>query len=106
MKRLLSLLPALCFATLAHAAPPPAADGKLDVTLETGKVHEACVKLAAGDKRHYHWKADGPVDFNIHYHQGPEVFYPVKRDAMRGDGWAVKVDNRTVGFVGESVTVK
>ena len=27
-----------------------------------------------------------PVDFNIHYHRGDEVFYPVKRDAMRGDG--------------------
>jgi hypothetical protein len=26
------------------------------------------------------------VDFNIHYHRGDEVFYPVKRERMRGDG--------------------
>ena len=32
------------------------------------------------------WKSDAPVDFNIHYHHEPKVFYPVKRDAMRGDG--------------------
>jgi len=29
---------------------------------------------------------DNAVDFNIHYHDGPEAFYPVKRDGMRGDG--------------------
>jgi len=26
------------------------------------------------------------VDFNIHYHRGKDVFFPVKRNAMRGDG--------------------
>jgi hypothetical protein len=26
------------------------------------------------------------VDFNIHYHRQAEVFYPVRRGAMRGDG--------------------
>ena len=42
--------------------------------------------MAAGEKRRYHWKSTAPVDFNIHYHEEPEVFYPVKRDGMRGDG--------------------
>jgi len=56
------------------------------VKLEPKAMHEECAKLQAGDKRKYYWKADNAVDFNIHYHEGPEVFYPVKRDGMRGDG--------------------
>jgi hypothetical protein len=55
-------------------------------TLEPKKVHEECQRVEAGDKRRYAWKSDGAVDFNIHYHRGSDVFYPVKRDAMRGDG--------------------
>ena len=55
-------------------------------TLEPGRIHEACVRLDKGEKRRYHWKSSAPVDFNVHYHEGNEVFYPVKRDAMRGDG--------------------
>ena len=80
MKRL-----ALC-AALACGSVHAADDGKVTVSLEAGKVHEECQRLEAGEKRRYHWKSSAPVDFNIHYHQGPEVFYPVKRDGMRGDG--------------------
>jgi hypothetical protein len=54
--------------------------------IEPKQLHEECVKLEAGEKRTYYWKADNPVDFNVHYHEGPEVFYPVKRPGMRGDG--------------------
>ncbi len=56
------------------------------VTLEPGKVHEECMRVEAGQKRRYHWKSSAPVDFNIHYHRGNDVLYPVKRDRMRGDG--------------------
>ena len=56
--------------------------------LEPRGMHEECVKLAAGEKRDYYWKTDIAVDFNIHYHEGSDVFYPVKREGMRGDGGA------------------
>lgn len=86
MKRLLALL---C-ATAAPLAFGYASDTQdtyvVQVSLEPGKIHEECLKLPAGGKRRYHWKSDAPVDFNIHYHRGEEVFYPVKRDGMRGDG--------------------
>jgi hypothetical protein len=49
-------------------------------------MHEECAHLAKGEKRNYYWRADGPVDFNVHYHRGDEAIYPLKRDAMRGDG--------------------
>ena len=56
------------------------------VTLAPKGMHEECAHLAKGEKRNYYWRADGPVDFNVHYHRGDEAVYPVKRDAMRGDG--------------------
>ncbi|HSW82405.1 MAG TPA: hypothetical protein VLH12_02970 [Usitatibacter sp.] len=84
MKRLPALL--LCLAAPAFAADPPAADKPFSATLAPKAMHEECMKLQSGEKRNYYWKADNAVDFNIHYHDGPEVFYPVKRDGMRGDG--------------------
>jgi hypothetical protein len=84
MRRLLAGL-ACCIAAPAIAADAPAAS-PFAIALAPKKMHEECVKLDAGDKRKYYWKADGPVDFNIHYHEATEVFYPVKREAMRGDG--------------------
>jgi hypothetical protein len=87
MKRLtLAIAPFIACAALA-AEPVKAPESvAVDVTLPPGKIHEECARLEPGDKRAYHWKANAPVDFNIHYHAGAEVFFPVKRDAMRGDG--------------------
>jgi len=92
MKRLAIAVLCLAGCTLAAGNETSGAQS-FSVTLEPKDMHEECAKLAAGEKRSYYWKADGPVDFNIHYHQGPEVFYPVKRDGMRGDGgtFAAKV---------------
>jgi hypothetical protein len=86
MKRLLAMLCA-CACTAVLAAPPAKErEQAVNVTLEPGKMHEECARVEAGDKRRYHWKSDVPVDFNIHYHQMTEVFYPIRRGGMRGDG--------------------
>jgi len=85
MNRLPAL--ALCAACCgAFAASSGAGRQSVDVTLEPKKMHEACLRMEKGEKRSYSWKATSAVNFNIHYHEGPEVFYPVKRDGMRGDG--------------------
>jgi 5-formaminoimidazole-4-carboxamide-1-beta-D-ribofuranosyl 5'-monophosphate synthetase len=86
MKRLLAVL-----CVLAAPGAWAYASDKEDVTvvqvaLEAGAAHEECLRLEAGQKRRYYWKSSAPVDFNIHYHRGDEVFYPVKRERMRGDG--------------------
>ena len=86
MKRLLVLLSATC-CTVASASNAPQGDKlPVEATLAPKAIHEACVRLEAGQSRRWHWKSNQPVDFNIHYHRGEEVFYPVKRDGMRGDG--------------------
>ena len=91
MRRLPALATALAFGAAA-AAPKPETAGAFEFKLEAGKVHEHCVKLAKGTTRNYHWKSSAPVDFNIHYHEGEKVSYPVKRDAMRGDGGSFTAD--------------
>jgi hypothetical protein len=87
MKRLLAATCAALLPGLALAGDPPAnSPGKFAASLERGGEHEECVRLEAGQSRRYYWRANGPVDFNIHFHHGDEVSYPVKREAMRGDG--------------------
>jgi len=51
-------------------------------TVNPGGVHEECVKLAKDESRRYEWSSSAATDFNIHYHEGPEVFYPVKKDGV------------------------
>jgi len=84
MKRLILALAALA-ALPGRAADSPGA-GSFDVSLDATGVHEECRRIEAGGKQAYYWKADTPVDFNIHYDRGDEAIYPVKRDGMRGDG--------------------
>jgi hypothetical protein len=90
MKRLSYALRALLFAAAFLAsrwgAAAETSASAFSVTLEPKGMHEECAHLEKGEKRNYYWRADGPVDFNVHYHRGDEVVYPVKRDAMRGDG--------------------
>ena len=86
MKRLAVLIASLAAATALGNPPAASTETVFAASLEPKKIHEECVRLEAGEARRYNWKSSAPVDFNIHYHRGNEVFYPVKRDAMRGDG--------------------
>ncbi len=46
--------------------------------LQPGAIAEECVRLEAGRSRAFEWASDGALDFNIHYHSGDKVSYPVK----------------------------
>jgi hypothetical protein len=84
MTRPLLLLFALAASAALAAEPDANARSKtFSTTLEAGKIHEECMRLGKGERRRYDWKADTAVDFNIHYHDAKEVFYPVKRDGTR-----------------------
>jgi hypothetical protein len=56
----------------AHPLPPYA-------------IHEECVKLLAGDRIEYSFKASAPLHFNIHYHEGNAVVMPLSRDKVDSD---------------------
>src|SRR3954468_4065892 len=83
MKRLGILLFA---SSAAFLAAEPFQPTQFSATLQPGRIHEECARIEKEEKRNYHWRADAPVDFNIHFHRGDDVSYPVKRSAMRGDG--------------------
>jgi hypothetical protein len=81
-------LSALAFALLAPAAlASPVNDGgksrAFSHSLKPGDVAEECLRLEAGRSRTFEWSADAPVDFNIHYHRGNDVAYPVKANRQR-----------------------
>lgn len=73
---------ALLVAGGAHAATL-AEDGAFNLTVAPAKFNEHCFRLAAGQTLIYTFEATAEVDFNLHYHRGREVFYPIKTPAMR-----------------------
>ena len=76
-----------CLPSSPARSPAPAGDdGKarsFTHDLKPGGVAEECLRLEAGRSRVFEWKSDGPVDFNIHYHHGDKVTYPVKANTRR-----------------------
>lgn len=87
-------LPALALALLAPAAfaalaATPTGGGKardFSHTLKAGGIAEECLHLPAGKSRRFEWSSDAPVDFNIHFHRGNDVTYPVKLNGQRKGG--------------------
>jgi hypothetical protein len=81
----------LLIALLAGLVPVADAAGVESVTAEKPFAHsvrprqiaEECFKLPAGQAIGYAFEASAPVDFNIHYHVGKDVVYPVKGDQVR-----------------------
>jgi len=57
--------------------------GPYSLTLSGKAFDERCLTLAAGESIRYRFRASAPVDFNIHFHRGNEMTFPVKRPAIR-----------------------
>lgn len=79
----MKLAAAFLAALLAPSTHAADGVGPYSFTLSGKAFDERCLKLAAGESIRYRFRASAPVDFNIHYHRGKEVFYPVKRSAVR-----------------------
>ena len=45
-----------------------------------GRFSEVCGKLAKGSAVRWSFEAAGPLDFNIHFHEGGSVRYPARED--------------------------
>lgn len=54
-----------------------AAEKRDRALVEPGKVHELCVELFFGQKLEYGFISRREMNFNIHYHEGEKVVYPV-----------------------------
>lgn len=56
-----------------------------------GKFAEACGPLLREAAVQWRFSASRPLDFNIHYHEGKAVTYPVKRAASAGASGTLRV---------------
>lgn len=62
------------------------ADGRFgrQLTVAPGKFAELCGKLTAKSLVQWKFDSEAATDFNIHFHAGKAVRYPVKKDAVSG----------------------
>jgi hypothetical protein len=74
----LVLVLALAATSAFAAAGDAAAKAGKPVTLKPQKIHEKCLSLGPPQKLQYSFGADKAVDFNINYHKGDMVYYPVR----------------------------
>ncbi len=65
----------------ATAQPTPVGEPNKKIELRARDVHEECVELAAGQRLSYWYRAPITVQFNIHYHAGNKIAYPVRKNA-------------------------
>ena len=83
MKRLvMPLLGALLAAGLLSTAQAQTAK---PVTIKPGKVFEKCMALVPPQKIEYRFESAAKINFNLHYHKGEQVYYPVKLDRTNGE---------------------
>lgn len=61
------------------------------VSVAPGKFAEVCGKLSRADSVAWRFEASGPLNFNIHFHEGKDVRYPERRDALAGAGGRLQV---------------
>ncbi|MBT5186189.1 MAG: hypothetical protein HOH19_09430 [Kordiimonadaceae bacterium] len=64
----------ICTLPLTAQAAPEKKDRAL---IEPGKVHEVCMDLEFGRRLTYAFISSREMNFNIHYHEGEEVAYPI-----------------------------
>ncbi|MBK7659854.1 MAG: hypothetical protein IPJ28_12205 [Betaproteobacteria bacterium] len=72
-------LAALCLPLAAAEGGKP---GPFTHVLKAGEIAEDCVTLKSGQSREYAWTADTSVKFNLHWHEGETVHYPVRLDGQ------------------------
>jgi hypothetical protein len=71
------------FILAACAAAPVKEGGKIEI--KPAGIHEECSSVHRGQKIVYAFDASAPVDFNIHYHAGQKIFYPVEKRGVTSD---------------------
>lgn len=79
------------FASLAFVGPADAqlveiewnkaGDFERSLTVAPAKFAEVCGKLAKGQVVVWSFKAQQPLNFNIHYHEGKSVVFAAKQDS-------------------------
>jgi FKBP-type peptidyl-prolyl cis-trans isomerase 2 len=78
---LLAVLPA-AQANLIELEWSPEGQFQHQASIAAGKFVEICGKLPAAATVHWSFTTTAPVDFNVHYHAGKNVVFPLKLSAV------------------------
>ncbi|MBF0288425.1 MAG: hypothetical protein HQM14_11455 [SAR324 cluster bacterium] len=50
---------------------------QITITIDSAEIYEKCLSLKNKQRVDYSFKANQPISFNIHYHSGEQIKYPV-----------------------------
>jgi hypothetical protein len=73
-----SLICLLVFAASPVAAQIHEAPAAIETKVAPGGFEELCFERVRGQAMRYVFDADAGLDFNLHWHRGTEVLYPLK----------------------------
>jgi hypothetical protein len=76
------------------AWPAFASAGHKAVVVDAGSLHEECLSMAPGQALRYEFQSDRALAFNIHYHEGDAVHYPVRHPATAALSGGFEPDER------------
>jgi hypothetical protein len=82
---ILSFAAGLLVSPSQAVAADTAAKANKPVTLKPGAMHEKCMVLNPPQKLQYNFTSSKAVDFNVHYHKGEQVYYPIKEKKLTSD---------------------
>ncbi len=93
----LSLWAIMSVASAAAGAAEPVSvqwtpDGRFEhqATIAPKQFLEVCDTIASGARVAWEFSSDAALDFNVHFHEGTAVRYPVKIDAVRSEAGVFK----------------
>lgn len=66
------------------------------VNLKPAQSHEDCAEVTPDNELTYSFMSTAPVDFNIHYHEGASITYPVQKTRVSSDSGTFRPDKKAL----------
>lgn len=60
--------------------------------LAGGKIHEECMQLDVADILRYEFEASLELVFNVHYHVGEEIIFPIEDHLSQGEESSMTIE--------------
>ena len=71
---------------MLFVGPMSAIGEEFEVELKPGEIFEPCMAMSVGQVLDFVFQSGSNLRFNIHYHVGDDVEYPIKMNADQGSG--------------------
>lgn len=80
----MKIIPTIIISMLLTASAI-AAEKTDSARIEPGKVHEVCMDMEFGERLTYAFQSSRAMNFNIHYHVGDNVSFPIEEHLTAGE---------------------